>query len=181
VAIGALLGAVLAGAPPVAAIAAGLGASASAAGGAWLLSRTPDFSPRLDRPRHILSLVAVGAFLAPIAGAALVALARWIDTPVDAASLVLDWTLLWSRDALGVMLVAPLILSWAAGPMPDARSARTLESVGLALLQMLAPRSISVCGGWQSPTWSRSPSPLRVPPRAWVRSASPGWRDCSTS
>jgi diguanylate cyclase (GGDEF)-like protein/PAS domain S-box-containing protein len=138
VALGALISAFLGGASAVVALAAAAGASASAAGGAWLLSRIPDFSPRLERPRHILILVAVGAFLAPIASATVVALAHWIDAPVDAAWLLLDWTLMWTCNALGVMLVAPLVLTWAAGPMRDAPGARTLESMGLSLLQILA-------------------------------------------
>ena len=49
-----------------------------------------------------------------------------------------QWTLLWARDALGVLLIAPLVLSWVARRASDGHSTRNLEGIGLALLQLLA-------------------------------------------
>ena len=39
-----------------------------------------------------------------------------------------------------MLLITPLVLAWAAAPSPESRSVRTVESVGLALLQVLAYR-----------------------------------------
>ena len=49
-----------------------------------------------------------------------------------------SWTVRWASDALSVLLITPLALGWALAPCPEARSARTVESIGLALLQVLA-------------------------------------------
>ena len=137
IALGVLIAAYLAGEPAPAAMAISLGATGAALASAWMLGRTPAFSPSLDRPGQLLTLVGVGAFLAPALAATISLAGEWFVTSFDMEHLLALWTLWWARDALGVLLVAPLILVWAAPRRPESRSTRTLESIGLALLQVL--------------------------------------------
>jgi diguanylate cyclase (GGDEF)-like protein/PAS domain S-box-containing protein len=137
VTLGALVAALQFGASPAAALAEAAGATLSALAAGWLLARAADFSRRLNRPRHILTLVAIGAFLAPLAGATLGMAGRLLHEPLAFDQLLSQWVMWWARDALGVLLFTPLVLAWTADRAPEARSTRNLESVGLALLQVL--------------------------------------------
>jgi diguanylate cyclase (GGDEF)-like protein/PAS domain S-box-containing protein len=137
VTLGALVAALQFEASPAAALAEAAGATLSALAGGWLLGRAADFSRRLNRPRHILTLVAIGAFVAPLAGATLGMAGRLLHEPFALDQLLSQWVMWWARDALGVLLFTPLALAWTADRAPEARSTRNLESVGLALLQVL--------------------------------------------
>jgi PAS domain S-box-containing protein len=98
---------------PVAA-AAGIacGNTFSAVFGGWMLMRTRDFHSTLDRVRDVLSLTIVGGLCASI-----------IAAPIGVSSLFLAgvaphanvaWRMWWLGDALGVLLVCPLLLTFGA-------------------------------------------------------------------
>jgi integral membrane sensor domain MASE1 len=113
------------------------GSTGSALAGASLLARTAGFTPQLERPRHMLALIGVGAFLAPVISASLYAAAALLASPAATEQVLDAWTVRWASDALSVLLLAPLALAWAAPRSPESRSARNVATVGLALLQVL--------------------------------------------
>src|SRR5262249_5805158 len=73
VAVGVFTGAMITREPVAAALAAAAGCSASALAATWLLGRASGFTAELRRPRDILALIGVGAFLAPVLSASLYA------------------------------------------------------------------------------------------------------------
>ncbi len=96
--------------------------------------RGMDFDPKLERVRDplILTLVAgpIGSFLAALLAWSLFYLhgARTIE------SMPYDFMLWWLRDWLGVMVTAPLILSWYYGRSEKSERKRLLEIVALLLI-----------------------------------------------
>ncbi len=137
VAVGTFGAALTAGQPLPVAVAVAAGSTGSALAGASLLARTAGFTPQLERPRHMLALIGVGAFLAPVISASLYAAAALLASPAATEQVLDAWTVRWASDALSVLLLAPLVLAWAAPRSPESRSVRNVESVGLALLQVL--------------------------------------------
>jgi diguanylate cyclase (GGDEF)-like protein/PAS domain S-box-containing protein len=137
-AVGAALGTGLAawtaGVSPLVSIGLAATATGSALAGAWVLGRVGDFSRTLSRPRHVLTLIGLGAFLLPVVPAtAILAL----QPPADGVQALARWWLGWVDGALGVTLLTPLLLTWLTPRGADARSLRTPASVGLAALQVL--------------------------------------------
>jgi diguanylate cyclase (GGDEF)-like protein/PAS domain S-box-containing protein len=107
----------------------------AAVAGMWLLRRTDAFSPSLSRPRHVLTFIGLGAFVAPLLPATAM---LGLRAPGDALQALSLWGSVWLEGALAVLLLTPLLLTWLTPRSPDARSLRTLESIGLAALQVLA-------------------------------------------
>lgn len=100
---------------------------------AWLLQRVAcPFS--LDRLRHValFGLVLVLASgLAALLGASLYSLSALTTTPFWDL-----WTIWWLGDAMGVLLVTPLILAWLQGSSQPAKR-RPLEAAALLTLTLL--------------------------------------------
>jgi PAS domain S-box-containing protein len=79
---------------------------------AWMLRRL-DFRPQLDRLRDVLALTAAGALVSPIVSATIgvVSLcAGGLESWKDSWSL---WSVWWLGDAIGALIVAPLLLVWS--------------------------------------------------------------------
>jgi len=110
--IGSLLTLSANGTPPDQAIIEALAATASASLGAWLLRRQPDFSTQCATfagcRMLFVSGCCVGAGTGALAGSAGFLLLGQIDIAAWAPH-ALRW---WMGDALGILLVTPLILSW---------------------------------------------------------------------
>jgi diguanylate cyclase (GGDEF)-like protein/PAS domain S-box-containing protein len=137
-AIGAALGTWLAAWSGGATLPVSLGLAAGTTGGAligaWLLRRTDAFSVALSRPRHVLSLIGLGAFLAPLVPASVQLALR---LPADGVEALAQLGSNWADGALGVLLVTPLLLTWLTPRGAQGRSLRTPASIGLAALQVL--------------------------------------------
>ena len=117
--------------------------------GAGLLRRAR-FSPRLERVRDVLSLVVLAA-----AGSTAIAATNGVTTLWLSGNLSdtygAGWLLWWSGDAMGDLIVAPLLLLWLSAPFWKPRRAELLE--GLALLAALAAVSwfVFLDGYWRYP------------------------------
>ena len=107
--------------------------------GVFLLRRLAGFDNRLERVRDVLSLVALGSVLAMTVtatnGVLNLALARIVPWE-DYWSV---WRLWWVGDAMGVLLIAPLILTWGTSwRHTDMRPRRLLELVVLGAGLLIA-------------------------------------------
>jgi len=113
---------------------------------AFLLRRFVGFEIALARLRDVLSLVLFGAALAMCVTATngVLNLALAGIVPWSAAASV--WWVWWAGDAMGVLLVAPMILTWAADPRVRWHKTKLLE------LTLLVAAVIAV--GWFSFTGS---------------------------
>ena len=102
---------------------------------AWLLVRVTDFRPSLQRVRDVLALIVVAALASTMLSATLGVASLWASGAVAPDGLKRLWFVWWSGDALGDVLVAPLVLTWARAARP---APRRLEAAGvLAALLLL--------------------------------------------
>jgi len=105
--------------------------------GAFLLHRLVGFDNALERLRDVLGLVLIGSALAMtitatngVLNLALAGIVPWSDYAST-------WWLWWAGDAMGVLLVAPLILTWATKSRlaaPTRRGPFEIAALGAALV-----------------------------------------------
>ena len=122
--------------PHVAALGLACGNTLSALTGAYLLRRLPKFDATLSRLRDVLGLIAFAALGSTMVSAT-IGVATLRATSVHPWSGILSaWLMYWLGDAMGVLLVAPLLLTlrdlWRI-----CRSSQALELASLLLLLSL--------------------------------------------
>jgi PAS domain S-box-containing protein len=132
VALGAFLANAMTPVPLGAAAGIALGNTAEALLAALILRRATGSHPQLESPRHARMLIFVaaplGALVATLVGVTSLHLAGALGSAVDFRALA-TW---WAGDMLGLLIVAPVCLSWATRPLArDTR--RVLEVVALVL------------------------------------------------
>ena len=111
IALGAFLVNLLSAIPHVAAVGLAVGNTLAAVTGAFLLWRIPAYTPSLARLRDVIGLIVLGALGSSIVSAS-AGVAVLSSTQVHPWSAVpLAWFIYWLGDAMGVLLVAPLVLS----------------------------------------------------------------------
>ncbi|HEY4231172.1 MAG TPA: MASE1 domain-containing protein [Thermoanaerobaculia bacterium] len=121
------------GAPVLVALAIGAGNALEAVLGAWALHRIPDFRRSLDRVVDAVGLILLAAIgsvavsatigVASLALAGLVAPERMTQT----------WGAWWLGDAIGNLVVAPLLLTWIPSREAASRRPRMIEGVALGI------------------------------------------------
>ena len=131
VAIGAFATNIWAGAPIAAALGIAAGNTAEALLGAYLLSRVPGFRPSLERVRDVVALMILGAGISTLVSATIGVTSLALAGRVSAGAVVETWIAWWLGDAIGDLLIAPLILAWAAGKPERPRMMRVVESAAL--------------------------------------------------
>ena len=115
-----------------------LGAACIAAGNtlaplaASELLRRARFRPQLDRMRDAVALVVLGALLGMMVSATVGSAVLTLSGAVSTAGFASTWTVWWAGDAMGVLLVAPLLLSFT--PRPGIRSLGWRSGMELAVL-----------------------------------------------
>jgi signal transduction histidine kinase len=139
VALGAFLANGWIGAPAPVALGIALGNTLEAVLAAVVLRRL-GMRCELDRVRDVILLITVAALAAPIVSATGGALSLTARDLVGAGSFASTWLAWWLGDAIGVLLVAPPLLTWSAMPWRRPRQARVLEAIALFAVAML------VCG-----------------------------------
>ncbi|MDR3414615.1 MAG: EAL domain-containing protein [Nevskia sp.] len=108
---GAFLANWLASGSPVTALAIAAGNTGEALLGWWLLSRHFPFEARLSTLRQYYHLLLWGAVVAPVVAALNGSMVLHFATPAP-QSILTNFVTWWLGDALGVILVTPLILVW---------------------------------------------------------------------
>ncbi|MGZ3484743.1 MAG: MASE1 domain-containing protein, partial [Gemmatimonadaceae bacterium] len=118
---------------PIPALVIALGNTLEALLAARLLTSV-GFRPSMERLRDVLALVVLGAIASPPVSATVGVIVLAL---VRGAAGFPDWTIwaTWfSGDALGIVLVTPLILTWAAGPPLRVSKRDVFEASLLAVL-----------------------------------------------
>ena len=103
---------------------------------AALLSRTIGVPRRFERVRDVAVFVGLtvgGAVIAPTV--ALLPLATIY--PLPPLELLSNWWTWWQGDACGMLIVAPLVLTWSAAGMPWTRE-KALEAIAFSVLLLAA-------------------------------------------
>ncbi|HSX79916.1 MAG TPA: MASE1 domain-containing protein, partial [Candidatus Saccharimonadia bacterium] len=137
---GAFLVNLWAGAPVPVACGIALGNTLEALVGALLLQRLVGFSPALERLRDVLSLVVLAAVLSTLVSATLGVTSGWLGGMIPAATLGKAWRTWWLGDAMGDLVVAPLLFVWSG----HRRLARSLLWVAEAVAVYVAVSALSL-------------------------------------
>ncbi len=150
VAIGALIANATSGASLPEAVVISVGNTLEALVGRELLVRA-DLRPSLQRVRDVLALVFLAACFSPIVAATNGVTTLWVGGDVSSSSYGSEWLLWWAGDAMGDLIVAPLILVWAT--IPRRRPNRVEATEALVVLALLAGVSsfVFLAGYWRYP------------------------------
>ena len=137
IAVGAFVANLWTGAPAGVALGISAGNTLEALLGAWALRRIPGFSSSLDRLQDVLGLIVLAAVGSSIASATIGVSSLVAGGIVSPARFALTWRTWWLGDAIGDLIVAPLLLTW---PRPRMRlpGKRVAEAAALAVLLALA-------------------------------------------
>ncbi|OOZ36388.1 hypothetical protein BOW51_07325 [Solemya velesiana gill symbiont] len=107
-----LLDSLLSGLPWPAALGMALPGTAEAIIGCWLITRFTHADTLLTTTRSTVQFILLCVLLAPVSGALLGTMALWASGMIDEASALSNFLTWWSGDAAGVLLIAPLALTW---------------------------------------------------------------------
>ena len=106
--------------------------------GAFLLRRVVRFRPALDRLRDVLGLVILAAGLSPLVSATIGVTSGWWGGLISPASYGQAWWTWWLGDAMGALIVAPLVFVWSTWPRRRLPRVQLLEA-GALLCRMSSP------------------------------------------
>ena len=140
IAAGAFVANVWTGAPAPVALAIAAGNTLEALLAAYALRRIPGFRSTLDRLRDVVGLVVLAGVVSPMVSATIGVASLRSSGIVSTADLFLTWQAWWLGDAIGALIVAPLLLTWRAAPVAPATRRRVAEA--LLLGGLLAASSL---------------------------------------
>ena len=151
VAIGALIANATSGASPLEAAAISVGNTLEAVVACELLLRV-GFRPPLGRVRDVLALVGLAAVVSTTISATNGVTTLWLSGEVAAEDYASAWLLWWTGDAMGDLIVAPLILVLATTPLRELRRPHwQLEAGSLLVLLVAVSTLVSLGGYWRDP------------------------------
>src|SRR5690606_22589427 len=113
IAVGAFLVNWLAGAPVLVAGGMALGNTLEAVVGAVILKRVVGFRPALERLQDVLGLVVLAAGLSTLISATVGVTSGWLGGVIPSTMYGVAWRTWWLGDAVGVLVVAPLLFAWS--------------------------------------------------------------------
>lgn len=155
------------GVPVLTALGIALGNSLEAAAGVFLLRRLAHFSPALERMRDLLALILFGALLNSVLGATVGSTSLYLSGLLTAENYWRVWNVWLAGDAMGILIVAPVILCWLERPLPAYEREQWLELTALFLLLWVL--GIYVLPGDGGAGQLALPFPqLLFPPLIWI-------------
>src|SRR5262249_22040199 len=113
IALGAFLVNLSSGAPVLVACGMALGNTLEAVVGTVLLKRVVGFRPSLDRLQDVLGLILLAAGLSTLISATIGVTSGWLGGIIPAVTYGKAWRTWWLGDALGDLVMAPLLFVWS--------------------------------------------------------------------
>jgi PAS domain S-box-containing protein len=138
IAVGAILANLWTGAPVPVALGIGAGNTLEALAGAYALRSIPGFRGSLDRLQDVLGLIVFGCVASTAVSATIGVSSLVLGGIVPAARFGATWRAWWLGDAIGDLVVVPLLLTLRRSPDSRARLPRLLEASVLAILIALS-------------------------------------------
>jgi len=137
IAVGALVTNLGIGAPPAVASGIALGNTLEALAGAWAMKRLTGGYPSFSRVRDVLVLIGLAAVASTGISATIGVASLRLGGVVQAAGALETWRAWWVGDAMGDLVLVPLLLGMAArgdGSKDASSRAGLLEGAGLGIL-----------------------------------------------
>jgi len=138
VAIGAFVANSLTGASVAVATGIAIGNSLEAVVGTYALRRIPGFRNSLDRLQDTLGVIVLAAGIATLVSATIGVSSLYLGGIVAPSGFGVTWRAWWVGDAIGALLVAPVILVWATRPQGELRQKTTLEAAAIGAAVLLS-------------------------------------------
>jgi len=136
IALGALLVNLFSPIPHIAAAGLAVGNTLAALTGAFLLRRMPAFRLSLSRLIDVLQLIALGALASPLVSASIGVATLFASHVQPWSRIPWGWFIYWLGDAMGVLLIAPFVLTLSS--LRPVHHRRIAELVILILTLTLA-------------------------------------------
>jgi signal transduction histidine kinase/CheY-like chemotaxis protein len=136
IALGAVIANLWTGAPVPVAFAMGAGNTLEALLGAYALRSIPGFRTTLDRLADIIALIVLAAVASTAVSATIGVSSLALAGIIPFERVPVTWRAWWLGDAIGNLIFAPLLLTWA--PAQDSAEARSRRLEGAALAVSLA-------------------------------------------
>jgi PAS domain S-box-containing protein len=162
VALGAFLANATANEPRAVAGCIAAGNTLEALAGAWLVRWAVGFQTPLVRVRDVLALIGLGALLSPVIAATVGVASLCLGGVQPWAAYGSLWGVWWLGDAVGGLVVAPLLLTWTGlrpAPLSPHRAAEAA-----ALFAGLTGTCLVVFAGWLPGLDPRSPLQFTIFP-----------------
>ena len=131
--VGAFVANLLTGAPPLVALGIAVGNTLEAVAGTYLLRRVPGFRPSLDRLQDVLALIVLAAGVSTAISSAIGVSSLYLGGILPLAQAGIAWRAWWLGDLIGDLVVAPLLLVWAATPRVRLARQRLVEAAALVV------------------------------------------------
>lgn len=138
IALGAVIANVWTGAPLPVALGIGAGNTLEAVLGAYALRRIPGFRSSLDRLVDVFGLVVLAAVASTAVSATIGVGSLAVSGIISPERIPATWRAWWLGDAIGDLIFAPLLLTWAPARDVSTRRTRWLEAAALAVSLALA-------------------------------------------
>jgi PAS domain S-box-containing protein len=150
IAAGALLANATANEPVLTACAIAAGNTLEALTGAWLLRRLIGFQPALARLVDVLGLVVLAALLSTMVSATVGVTSLCLGGVHPWTDYTVLWAVWWLGDAVGNLVMAPVLLTWAGGGGLGRQPGRLAEAA--ALFVGVSAACLSAFAGWPAAT-----------------------------
>ncbi len=129
--LGAFTANFLAAEPLLTAVGVAAGNTLEALAGAWLLRRGGKFRDDFGRIRDVWHFIGFAALLAPVISATVGGLSLGLGGVMPWGDFVHNWQTWWLGDALGALIVAPVLLTWSRRKPLPIRPLMLLEAAAL--------------------------------------------------
>ena len=131
--VGALLANILSGAPILVGLGIATGNTLEAVLGVYAIRRLPNFRLSLDTVRDAIAFIVLCAMLATLVSATIGVTSLYLGGIVAREQVAEAWRVWWLGDAIGALLVAPLVLVWSTWPVPVPIGRRRMEASALTI------------------------------------------------
>jgi signal transduction histidine kinase/integral membrane sensor domain MASE1 len=135
--LGAFVANILAGAPIPVAMGIAAGNTLEALAAAYVLQQIPGFRRSLDRLIDAFAFIIVAAALTTAISATIGVISLYVGGVVPSAGIGETWRAWWLGDAIGDLLVAPILLVWSVGK-PNVSREGWLEAATLGVCLIAA-------------------------------------------
>jgi len=163
-AAGAFIANMSTGSPLLFSVATAIGNPLEAVVGAFLLTNVVNFRNQLDRIRDVLGLILLAAGFSTTVSATIGVTGLGLSDVIAWHEFPAVWLRWWLGDAMGNMIVAPALLTWAVSWSLRSQPARLLEAVALATVVACATYYVFLtAGNGQGPL-----AYLLFPPLVWA-------------
>jgi signal transduction histidine kinase len=147
VALGALAANYFNDAPILAAAGISIGNTLEPVIGAYLLKRFVKAEPQFNQVNHVLGLIFLAALFSTLISATGGVTSLWLNGVIEISAYGSTWIAWWIGDAVSVLIVTPLILTWSVRPSVSINLRYVLELSAFSMLLALITLLVFVTPG----------------------------------